>query len=138
ETEDGMRAHVPRDGGRRQADDDDGGTKGSHQEQRMARAGIGEARHTPIMASPRGCRKPSGAAQRFCRARRQCYAASMKLEEIATDVYACLTPDRGLGWANSGFLNRAGGMVVDTFWDLRHTEDLIAMYRRVAAEPARR
>ena len=62
----------------------------------------------------------------------------MELREIATDVYACLTPDRGLGWSNSGFLNRGGGLVVDTFWDLRHTEDLIALYRRVAAAPARR
>jgi len=62
----------------------------------------------------------------------------MKLEEIATDVYACRTADRGLGWSNSGFVNRAGGMVVDTFWDLAHTRDLMAMYRRVAADPARR
>jgi glyoxylase-like metal-dependent hydrolase (beta-lactamase superfamily II) len=63
---------------------------------------------------------------------------AMELREIATDVYACLTPDRGLGWSNSGFLNRGGGLVVDTFWDLRHTEDLLALYRRVSAAPARR
>ena len=62
----------------------------------------------------------------------------MELREIATDVYACLTPDRGLGWSNSGFVNRGGGLVVDTFWDLRHTEALIDTYRRVRAEPARR
>lgn len=64
--------------------------------------------------------------------------AGMELQEIATDVYACLTPDRGIGWSNSGFVNRDGGLVVDTFWDLRHTEALIDMYRRVRAEPARR
>jgi glyoxylase-like metal-dependent hydrolase (beta-lactamase superfamily II) len=62
----------------------------------------------------------------------------MTLEEVARDVYACLTPDRGLGWSNSGLLNRAGGLVVDTFWDLAHTQALIDAYRRVAPAPARR
>ncbi len=62
----------------------------------------------------------------------------MELREIGTDVYACLTPDRGLGWSNSGLVNRAGGLVVDTFWDLPHTRRLIDTYRRVAADPVRR
>jgi len=62
----------------------------------------------------------------------------MELREIATDVFACLTPDRGLGWSNSGLINRAGGLVVDTFWDLAHTRMLIDTYRRVAADPVRR
>ncbi len=66
------------------------------------------------------------------------WASAMELREIATDVYACLTPDRGLGWSNSGFVNRGGGMVVDTFWDLGHTRALIDLYRRVAPAPARR
>jgi hypothetical protein len=57
----------------------------------------------------------------------------MELREIADDVYACLTPDRGLGWSNSGLVNRGGGLVVDTFWDLGHTRALIDCYRRVAA-----
>jgi hypothetical protein len=35
-------------------------------------------------------------------------------------------------------VNRAGGLVVDTFWDLPHTRDLIAHYARVWREPARR
>lgn len=68
----------------------------------------------------------------------ECYGAAMELREIATDVYACLTPDRGLGWSNSGLVNRAGGLVVDTFWDLPHTRMLIDTYRRVAADPVRR
>jgi glyoxylase-like metal-dependent hydrolase (beta-lactamase superfamily II) len=55
----------------------------------------------------------------------------MQLHEIAADVYACLQPDRGLGWSNSGFINRAGGLVVDTFWDLPHTRALIEQYARV-------
>jgi glyoxylase-like metal-dependent hydrolase (beta-lactamase superfamily II) len=62
----------------------------------------------------------------------------MELREIGTDVYACLQEDRGLGTSNSGLINRGGGLVVDTFWDLPHTRDLIAQYARVWKEPARR
>jgi cyclase len=62
----------------------------------------------------------------------------MELREIATDVYACLQPDRGLGTSNSGLVNRAGGLVVDTFWDLPHTRRLIETYARVWRTPARR
>jgi len=62
----------------------------------------------------------------------------MKLHELAPDVYACLQPDRGLGWSNSGLINCGGGLVVDTFWDLPHTRDLIAQYARVWKAPARR
>ncbi len=62
----------------------------------------------------------------------------MELERLANDVYACVQPDCGLGWSNSGFVNRGGGVVVDTFWDLPHTRELIAQYARVWREPARR
>ncbi len=62
----------------------------------------------------------------------------MELREIARDVYTCLQPDRGLGTSNSGLVNRGGGLVVDTFWDLPHTRDLIAQYARVWPAPARR
>ncbi len=62
----------------------------------------------------------------------------MELRAIARDVYACLNPDRGLGWSNSGLLNRAGGVVIDTFWDLPHTRELMATYARVSpARPTR-
>jgi glyoxylase-like metal-dependent hydrolase (beta-lactamase superfamily II) len=37
-----------------------------------------------------------------------------------------------------GARHRAGGLVVDTFWDLPHTRDLIAHYARVRPQPARR
>src|SRR5262245_35931408 len=63
---------------------------------------------------------------------------TMELEEIARDVFTCLQPDRGLGTSNSGLVNRGGGLVVDTFWDLPHTRDLIAHYARVWKAPARR
>lgn len=62
----------------------------------------------------------------------------MELHEIAPEVYACLQEDRGLGTSNSGLINRAGGLVVDTFWDLAHTRELIRQYGRVWKEPARR
>ena len=62
----------------------------------------------------------------------------MELREIGTDVYACLQEDRGLGTSNSGLVNRGGGLVVDTFWDLPHTRELIEQYARVWKQPARR
>jgi glyoxylase-like metal-dependent hydrolase (beta-lactamase superfamily II) len=62
----------------------------------------------------------------------------MELQEIATDVYACLQEERGLGTSNSGLVNRDGGLVVDTFWDLPHTREMIATYARVWRGPARR
>jgi glyoxylase-like metal-dependent hydrolase (beta-lactamase superfamily II) len=62
----------------------------------------------------------------------------MELREIATDVFTCLQEDRGLGTSNSGLINRAGGLVVDTFWDLPHTRQLIETYARVWKTPAHR
>ncbi|HVM98364.1 MAG TPA: MBL fold metallo-hydrolase [Candidatus Acidoferrales bacterium] len=62
----------------------------------------------------------------------------MELREIDRDVYVCLQEDRGLGTSNSGFINSGGGVVVDTFWDLPHTGQLIDLYARVWPEPARR
>ena len=62
----------------------------------------------------------------------------MDLVQLAPSVYACLQEDRGLGCSNSGLVSRAGGLVVDTFWDLPHTRELVATYARVTDEPARR
>jgi len=62
----------------------------------------------------------------------------MELRHIANDVYACLQADRGLGTSNSGLINRGGGLVIDTFWDLPHTRQLIDTYARVWKAPARR
>ena len=60
----------------------------------------------------------------------------MELQEVERDVYACLQEDRGLGFSNSGLVTRGGGLVVDTFWDLRHTRELIESYARVWKAPA--
>src|SRR5437870_3040133 len=62
----------------------------------------------------------------------------MELRELARDVYACLQADRGLGTSNSGLVDRGSGLVVDTFWDLPHTRQLIETYARVWKRPARR
>ncbi len=66
------------------------------------------------------------------------YRLGMQLEELSRDVYACLQEDTGLGKSNSGLLNRGGGLVVDTFWDLPHTRTMIETYARVWPSPARR
>jgi len=62
----------------------------------------------------------------------------MELTQVAPDVYACMQEDRGLGYSNSGLVNRGGGLVVDTFWDLPHTREMMALYGRVWREPAER
>jgi cyclase len=62
----------------------------------------------------------------------------MELKEIAKDVYTCLQRDEGLGTSNSGLINRGAGLVVDTFWDLPHTRQLIDTYARVWKGQARR
>ena len=55
----------------------------------------------------------------------------MELRAIESDVYACLQPDRGLGWSNSGLIARGPGLVVDTFWDLPRTRQMIDLYAGV-------
>ncbi|MFQ5514889.1 MAG: MBL fold metallo-hydrolase [Myxococcota bacterium] len=62
----------------------------------------------------------------------------MELREIACEVYACLQEDRGLGYSNSGLVGRDAGLVVDTFWDLPHTRQLIQHYAEVWRRPASR
>jgi cyclase len=62
----------------------------------------------------------------------------MELTPIGADIFACLQPDTGLGASNSGFVNAAGGMVVDTMWDLPRTRRLIDLYASVARTPSRR
>ncbi len=62
----------------------------------------------------------------------------MELREIGNHVFACLQPDKGLGWSNSGLVNRAGGLVIDTFWDLPRTRQMMEHYARVSSAPAKR
>ncbi|MFP6664723.1 MAG: MBL fold metallo-hydrolase [Deltaproteobacteria bacterium] len=62
----------------------------------------------------------------------------MELVELGNDVFACLQEDTGLGKSNSGLVNRGGGLVVDTFWDLPHTRAMIDLYAQVWVAPAAR
>jgi cyclase len=63
---------------------------------------------------------------------------TMQLTALDDDVYACLQPDRGFGWSNSGLVARGGGLVVDTFWDLPRTRAMIDLYSGVhPAQPRR-
>ncbi|HYB99773.1 MAG TPA: MBL fold metallo-hydrolase [Candidatus Limnocylindrales bacterium] len=62
----------------------------------------------------------------------------MKLEKLATDIYAYLQPDHGLGWSNSGLIARGGGLVVDTLWDLPRTRAMLETYATVHPQPPQR
>ena len=62
----------------------------------------------------------------------------MELEEIAKDIYACLQDDMGIGGNNTGFVNLGGGLVIDTFYDLSRTRQMIELLKTVSSEPARR
>jgi glyoxylase-like metal-dependent hydrolase (beta-lactamase superfamily II) len=61
----------------------------------------------------------------------------MELRQLADGVYACEQEDRGLGWSNSGFVARGGGLVVDTLYDLNLTRQMIGLYAGVHPDPAR-
>ena len=52
----------------------------------------------------------------------------MELVTIASGVHACLQTEGGLGASNSGFVDRGGGLVIDSFWDLPRTRALIGHY----------
>ena len=62
----------------------------------------------------------------------------MELKQLGAVSYACEQPDRGLGWSNSGLISAGGGMVVDTLYDLKLTQAMIALYAGVVAAPAER
>jgi cyclase len=56
---------------------------------------------------------------------------TMQLKALDDHVYACLQPDRGFGWSNSGLVACGGGLVVDTFWDLPRTRAMLDLYAGV-------
>ena len=62
----------------------------------------------------------------------------MELTPIGPDVYACMQPDKGLGWSNSGLITRDGGLVVDTFWDLPRTRTAMGLFAEHIDGAARR
>ena len=48
----------------------------------------------------------------------------LKFYEVADEVFAAISPNRGLSWANAGFINKGKGLVYDTFFDLPHAREL--------------
>jgi glyoxylase-like metal-dependent hydrolase (beta-lactamase superfamily II) len=50
----------------------------------------------------------------------------LKYYEVAPEVFAVISPNRGLSWANAGFINKGKGLVYDTFFDLPHARELRA------------
>lgn len=57
---------------------------------------------------------------------------------MSSSAHACLQPDLGLGYSNSGFVDAGGGLVVDTFWDLPRTNEMKRLYEAVSPERPRR
>jgi len=60
----------------------------------------------------------------------------MELKEITENVYACLQEDKGIGCSNSGLINhKEQSMVIDTFYDLPRTREMIKLYETVWTNP---
>ena len=55
----------------------------------------------------------------------------MELITVADGVHAVLQEGALLGESNSGFIASGGGLVVDTFWDLPSTQQLLDLYASV-------
>jgi cyclase len=62
----------------------------------------------------------------------------MELVQLTAATHACMQPDLGLGYSNSGLVDAGGGLVIDTFWDLPRTTELKAHYASVLADAPRR
>jgi cyclase len=62
----------------------------------------------------------------------------MELVAVGPDLYACLQADTGWGDSNSGLIDRGGGLVVDTFWDLSRTRAMMSCYAEVHPDPVAR
>ena len=48
----------------------------------------------------------------------------LKYYEIAPDVYAAISENKGLSHSNAGFINRGKGMVIDTFQGMQYAREL--------------
>ncbi|MDM1037287.1 MULTISPECIES: MBL fold metallo-hydrolase [Myroides] len=56
----------------------------------------------------------------------------IKVYEIADNVFAAISPYRGISWANAGFINRGKGLVYDTFFDLFHAQEMKEAYTEIS------
>jgi glyoxylase-like metal-dependent hydrolase (beta-lactamase superfamily II) len=55
----------------------------------------------------------------------------MEMKQVSTHCYAVLNEKNRVCDANSGFINRAGGVLIDTQSDLRHARQMIELFGRV-------
>ena len=62
----------------------------------------------------------------------------MELEQISDSCYAVLNEKNRVCDANSGLINRGGGVVIDTQSDLSHARQMIEMFGRVWSKRADR
>lgn len=61
----------------------------------------------------------------------------MKYFEIADNVFAAISPNRGLSYADAAFINRGKGLMYDTCFDLPHARELKKTFVEIAGhEPA--
>ena len=55
----------------------------------------------------------------------------MKLQQVSDDCFAVLNEKNRVCDANSGFINRGGGVVIDTQSDLPHARQMIELFGKV-------
>lgn len=58
----------------------------------------------------------------------------IKCFEVADNVFAAISPYRGVSWANAGFINKGSGLVYDTFFDLFHAREMREVYEEVSGK----
>ncbi|MGG1663376.1 MBL fold metallo-hydrolase [Brevibacillus sp. NRS-1366] len=56
----------------------------------------------------------------------------VKFFEVADDVFAGVSPYRGISWSNAGFINKGKGLVFDTFFDLFHAKEMREVFKEVS------
>jgi cyclase len=62
----------------------------------------------------------------------------MERIQLTATAHACVQPDLGLGYSNSGFVDAGGGLVIDTFWDLPRTAAMKRLYEDISPNAPRR
>src|SRR4051812_11894843 len=58
-------------------------------------------------------------------------APRMKMQQVGDNCFAVLNEKNRVCDANSGLINRGGGVVIDTQSDLAHARRMIAMFGKV-------
>src|SRR6476660_1222912 len=62
----------------------------------------------------------------------------MKMQQVSNNCYAVLNEKNRVCDANSGLINRGGGVVIDTQSDLAHARRMIEMFGKVWPAMAKR